>query len=88
MLVSATIATRYMGNLPRTPVPEETRMIPRSVSGVVVYQTAEEDKLLTLVEYGSTGVFLVGICLGLVYLRRGGEAYAINAEEEQVEDIL
>lgn len=82
LLVSASFSTRYIENLPRMPVPQEMRMTPRNIHGVVVYETAEEDRKLSLMEYMSVGVFVVGLGLGLVYLRQWGVAYAISAEED------
>src|SRR5260370_35336409 len=75
--ISASISTRYLETLPRMPVPEEMRMIPRSIHGVVVYQTAEEHRRLSVTENTSMGIFLVGLGLGLVYLRKWGVIYAL-----------
>jgi hypothetical protein len=62
-------------------------MTPRNISGVVVYQTVEEDRSLTLTEYSSVGIFLVGLGLGLVYLEKWSAARARHAEEDDfIED--
>jgi hypothetical protein len=82
LLVAASISTRYMQTMPRGPVPSEMRMIPRNINGVIVYQTAEEDRRLSVMEFTSVGVFVVGLGLGLVYLRKWGVAYAISSEED------
>lgn len=82
LVFSAMVSTQYLENLPRTPVPAEMRMIPRNIHGVVVYQSAEEDRRLTMLEDVSVGVFLVGLGMGLVYLRKWGIAEALGAEEE------
>jgi hypothetical protein len=58
-------------------------MIPRNINGILVYQTAEEDRRLSVMEYTSVGVFVVGLGLGLVYLRQRGIAAAISAEDDE-----
>jgi hypothetical protein len=83
LLVAASFSTRYMQSLPREPIPSEMRMIPRNINGIVVYQTAEEDRKLSVMEYSSVGVFVVGLGLGLVYLRQWGISAAISAEEDE-----
>src|SRR5258708_9055754 len=87
LLISAGISTRYLYQLPRMPVPAEMRMTPRSIEGTVVYETPEEHKRFCAIEHSSTVVFLVGLGLGLVYLRQWGVAYAISAEaDDYLED--
>ena len=66
------VSATYFATLPRTPVPTEQRIFPRRVSGVVVYQTQEEDRMLTLLEESSITIFLIGLGLGIVHLRRWG----------------
>ena len=83
LLISASISTWYLEQLPRMPVPAEMRMTPRSVEGTVVYVTMEEDKTLTLTEYLSMGAFVAGVCFGLVNLRQRGLAYAMSAEPDE-----
>lgn len=83
MLAAAILSTNYLENLPRLPVPVEMRYTPRNIHGTVVYETEEEDRRLTVLEYTSTGVFLLGIGLGVVYLRQWGIANAISAEEDE-----
>ena len=83
LIFSATISTRYLDTLPRMPVPQEMRMTPRSIHGIVVYQTVEEDRQLNLLEYASVGVFLVGLGLGLVYLENWSSLRTRAAEEDE-----
>ena len=72
LVVSAVISTAYLDSLPRSPVAEELRVVPRNIHGVVVYQTWEENSRLTIMECSSVGVFLIGLSLGIVYLGRWG----------------
>ena len=48
----------------------------------MVYQTEQEDRKLDEIEYGSVGVFLIGLVLGLTYLEKWGAAQAEDADEE------
>ncbi len=82
LILSATVSTHYLEALPRMPVPAEERMTPRNIHGTVVYETAEEDQKLTWMEDVSVGVLGIGICVGLVYMRRWGIANAISAEDD------
>lgn len=84
LIFSAMTSTSYLANLPKSPDPTELRMTPRNIHGVVIYQTQEEDRRLTLMEDVSVGVFLVGLTLGLVYLRKWGIAHALGADDEDV----
>src|ERR1700722_14928577 len=88
LLISASISTRYLEELPRMPVPVEMRMTPRSIEGTVVYVTTEEDKTLTLLEYFSLGAFVSGICFGFVHLRQWGLAYHMSAEVDEYSEDL
>lgn len=83
LLISAGMSTWYLEELPRVPVPAEMRMTPRSVEGFVVYETPEEHRTFTAIEHASTAFFVVGIGLGLVYLRRWGVAYALSAKDDE-----
>ena len=85
LIGSAVVSTYYLQTLPQTPIPIEMRMIPRNIHGTVVYQTVSEDRRLTVIEDASVCVFLVGLGLSLVYLRKWGIAHAINAEAEEDE---
>lgn len=83
LIGSAMLSTHYLETLPRMPVPEELRYTPRNVHGTIVYETEEEDRHLSVLEYTSVGVLVVGLGLGLVYLRAWGVANAIGAEEDE-----
>lgn len=80
LIFSAWVSTRYLDTMPRAIT--ETRVVPREIHGIVVYQTKTEDKNLSLLEYSSVGVFAVGLVLGLVYLEKWGAAQARYGEEE------
>jgi len=82
LIVSAMVSTHYLDSLPRYPVLEQNRVVPRGIEGVTIYQTPEEDRKLNLMEYSSVGVFLVGLVLGLVYLEKWGSVQARAADEE------
>jgi len=82
LIVSAMISTHYLDTMPRLPVPEENRVVPRGIHGTTVYQTQAEDRDLNLVEYASVGVFLVGLGLGIVYLEQWGAMQSGEAEED------
>src|SRR5579871_3723110 len=84
LVISAMVSMHYMETLPRSPMPAELRMTPRNVDGVVVYQTVEENRRLDLMEYGSVAVFLVGLTLGLVYMRKWWIDYAIGSEDDDL----
>ena len=47
----------------------------------MVYQTAQEDRKLDEIEYGSVGVFVIGLVLGLTYLEKWGATQAQDAED-------
>lgn len=82
LIASAAISTHYADTLPRSPDPAEMRIIPRSITGVVVYQTAEENRDLNLIEGLSVGVFIFGLALSAVYLEKWGSAQQAFGEEE------
>jgi hypothetical protein len=83
LIVSAMFSVHYLDTMPRWPSPQQLRMIPRNINGVVVYQTAAEDRKLDLMEYTSVGVFMAGLVLGLVYLEKWGATQSGMVEEEQ-----
>ena len=83
MLAAAILSTRYLNDLPRMPVPEEMRYTPRNIHGTVVYETEDEDRQLSGLEYASTGLCVLGLSLGVVYFRQWGVANAISAEEDE-----
>ena len=84
LIVSAMVSTNYLYTMPKYPVPEEDRIVPRGIHGQTVYQTTQEDFELNLLEYGSVGVFGVGLCLSVVYLEKWSSSQS-RAEEDDVE---
>jgi len=82
LLISAMISTHYLDTKPKVPVPQELRMTPRNIHGMVIYQTSQEDRNLSLIEYSSVAVFLVGLGLGLVYLEKWGGLRARESGDE------
>jgi hypothetical protein len=82
MILAASISTHYMDTLPRFPDGEHERIIPRNISGYVVYQTDDEARRLDIIEYSSVIVFLAGLVSGLVYLHKWGLVRAISAEDD------
>lgn len=84
LIVSAMISTHYLDTMPRWPVLEQDRVVPRGIEGVTIYQTPQENRNLNLIEYSSVGVFVVGLVLGLVYLEKWGAAQASAAEEDDL----
>lgn len=83
LVYSAMVSTGYLETLPREPVPADLRMIPRNIHGVVVYQTEREDRKLALMEDASVCVFVIGLGLGLVYMRKLGIAQLLGADEDE-----
>jgi len=83
LIVSAMFSVHYLDTMPKWPVPKELRTVPRNIHGIVVYQTAEEDRRLNLMEFSSVGVFLAGLALGLLYLEKWGARLSRRAEEEE-----
>ena len=84
LVFSAMMSTDYLESLPKSPVPTEQRMTPRNVHGIVVYQTVQEDERLSIMEYSSVSVFLVGLVLGIVYL----EKWSSMRQSEMDSDLL
>jgi|SRR5215472_3156772 len=83
LIFSAMVSTQYLDTMPKGPDPSEMRMTPRNIHGVIIYQTEDEDRRLTLLEDSSVVVFLVGLGTGLVYLRKWGIAQALGSEDEE-----
>ncbi len=73
--------------LPRMPVPAESRMTPRNIHGVIVYETEAEDRQLSLMEDSSVGIFLIGLGLGIVYMRKWGISHALVGGEDE-DDLI
>jgi len=87
LVFSAMVSTDYLENLPRFPVPAEQRITPRSVHGVVIYQTVQEDERLSAMEYTSVSVFLVGLLLGIAYLEKWSTVRQRELETNLLEEL-
>jgi hypothetical protein len=86
LIISAMISTHYVDTLPKSPAPDQMRIIPRNIHGTLVYQSVEEDRRLSILEDTSVGVFLLGLGLGFVYLAKWGLVRALGAEiDEEIE---
>jgi hypothetical protein len=85
LIISAMISGHYLDTMPKWPTPQELRTVPRNIHGIVVYQTAAEDRQLNLIEYSSIGVFLAGLGMGLFYLEKWGARQVLMAREEDDE---
>jgi hypothetical protein len=83
LIVSALVSAHYLETLPKWPAPEELRMTPRDIHGVIVYQTVEEDRNLNLMEYSSIGVFLIGLVSGFVYLEKWNSLRVREADQRE-----
>jgi len=81
LIVSAMISVHYLDTMPRWPSPQESRTVPRNIHGIVVFQTASEDRKLDLLEYSSIGVFVSGLGVGLVYLEKWSARQSRASEE-------
>ncbi len=83
LIVSAAISTHYADTLPRLPAPQQMRIIPRNIAGIIVYQTIEENSDLNLIEGISVAVFVFGLVLSAVYLEKWGSAQQLFGENER-----
>ena len=89
LIVSSTVSVHYLETMPRGPAVSENRVVPRDIHGTVVYQTKDEDRKLSVIEYTSVGVFIVGLTLGMVYLEHWGASQdRYGDEDELVENRL
>ena len=86
LVFSAMVSTDYLETLPKSPTPAEQRMTPRNVHGIVVYQTVQEDQRLSMMEYSSVSVFLVGLLLGIAYLEKWSSARQPEMELDLLEE--
>ena len=86
LIFSATISTVYLENLPKSPMASEQRMTPRNVHGIVIYQTVQEDERLSIMEYSSVSVFLVGLVLGIVYLEKWSSLRQSEMDSDYLEE--
>ena len=82
LIVSAMISTHYLATMPRWPVMEQHRFVPRGIHGITIYQTPEENRNLNVIEYTSVGVFLTGLVIGVIYLEKWGSMQSRAGEEE------
>jgi hypothetical protein len=85
LIISSVISVSYLDSCPKMPDPPAMRMTPRTIHGVTIYQTEDENRRLDVIEYSSTMIFLIGLGLSLVYLRKWGIARAIDGEEGALE---
>jgi hypothetical protein len=83
LMLATSVSTHYMNTLPRYPDPDHQRMIPRNISGYVIYQSEEEARRLDVVEYSSVSLFCLGLATGLIYLQKWGIVHAIEAEDDE-----
>jgi hypothetical protein len=83
MFWAGTIRASYLDTLPKRPLPEQLRTVPRNIGGTVIYQTEDESALLTRVDIASGSIFLVGAFLGIVYLRRWGMRRMLENDEDE-----
>jgi hypothetical protein len=83
MIWAGTIRASYLDTLPKRPVFEQLRVVPRNIGGTVVYQTEQESSLLTRIDIVSAAIFLVGALFGIVYLRRWGMRQMLENDEDQ-----
>jgi hypothetical protein len=81
LILSSMISVSYLENLPKMPDPPSMHVRPRLIHDVTVYQTAAEDRRLDMIEYSSTTVFVIGLGLSLVYLKKWGIVRALEGEE-------
>jgi hypothetical protein len=82
LIVSATISARYLDTMPKSPAPDQLRIVPREIHGTTIYQSVAEDRELDVIEYSSVGVFVVGLVIGVVYLEKWGAAQSRAAQED------
>lgn len=68
LVASASLSTHYFDTSPRNPSPDESRTVPRTINGEVVYLTLDEDGQLDFLRYYGVRAFGVGLGLGLLYL--------------------
>jgi len=82
LIASAMISTHYLDSMPRQPVLEQNRVVPRGIHGITIYQTRKENRDLNAIEYSSVGIFLCGLVIGLIYLEKWGSMQSPAGEEE------
>jgi hypothetical protein len=52
----------------------------------MIYQTVKEDQRLSIMEYTSVSVFLVGLILGIVYLEKWSSTRQAEMESDLLEE--
>jgi hypothetical protein len=82
LIVSAMISTHYLATMPRWPVMEQHRFVPRGIHGTTIYQTPEENRNLNAIEYTSVGIFVTGLVIGVIYMEKWGSMQSRAGEEE------
>jgi hypothetical protein len=82
LIFAAVLSGHYLNTLPQLPVPQQQRTLPRSIQGIVVYQTVEEDQKMDLIEYASFGSFALGLILSLIYMEGAGFQTSEFEEED------
>jgi hypothetical protein len=82
LIYSAVLSGYYLDAMPQLPVPQQQRTFPRSIHGIVVYQTAAEDRKMSLIEYSSFGAFALGLVLGLLHMEKAGSQTSEFEEED------
>jgi hypothetical protein len=83
LIGSAMVSTHYLYTMPRLADPDSGRIVPRGIHGETVYQTAEEDRRLNLLEYGSVGIFVIGLGLSVIYLEKWSGLQLRSDEDER-----
>lgn len=86
-IISSMISVSYLANLPKLPDPQQMRMTPREIHRITVYQTLEEKRQVNEIEYSSSAIFIVGLALSPVYLRKWGIARALEGKESELEYV-
>jgi hypothetical protein len=87
LIVSSIVSVHYLETMPKEPAVSESRVVPRDIHGTVVYQTKDENRKLSLIEYTSVGVFIVGLTLGMVYLEQWGASQDRYGDEDKLVEI-
>jgi len=86
LVASASLSTHYFDTLPRNPVPEDSRTVPRTLNGEVVYLTADEDSQLDFLRYYGVRAFGIGLGFGLLYLGLMATQLEQSHSSDEVED--
>lgn len=79
-VASSGVSMNYKENLPRLPMPSDLRMTPRTIDGIVVYETPHEALSLNALDDGSAIVFFTGLCLSLAYMWNCGMRRALAGD--------